>query len=117
MIVDDFEPFQKMVRRALEIDGFVEIEAASDGEEAIALSREFRPDIVIMDHSLEGMNGLEATRAIKSELPDTAVIAVTGLTTPSLVFDYLNAGARSFVSKPVQLDHLLHLVRTAVPAW
>jgi CheY-like chemotaxis protein len=116
MIVDDFEPLQKMIRRALEIDGFVQIETASDGEEAVALSREFRPDIVIMDHSLEVMNGLEATRAIKSELPNTAVIALTGLSTPSLVLDYFRAGALSFASKPIQLDHLLHIVRKAVPA-
>jgi len=114
LIVEDYIPLRNMLIKALEYDGFIKIVTTSDGEEAVAVAKEFKPDVVIMDHSLEKMNGLEATKLIKAENPDAVVIALSGLPSPTLILDYLRAGAFSFASKPIRLENLLYQVRRAV---
>lgn len=114
LIVEDYVPLRDMLIKALEYDGFSRIITTSDGEDAVNTAKEFKPDVVIMDHSLERMNGLEATKLIKAECPGAVVIALSGLPSPTLILDYLRAGAFSFASKPIRLENLLYQVRRAV---
>lgn len=82
LIVDDDPENRQVVRRviersALEAPGGVNVAEGSDGEEAIRLARELHPEIVLMDIAMPRLNGLEATRRIKAEQPDTKVVILT----------------------------------------
>jgi len=72
---------------------------AGDGEEAIKLARELRPQVVIMDSALPKMNGLEATRAILEELPDTSVLMLSMHSESTWVRQAIDAGARGYILK------------------
>lgn len=74
LIVDDQLPFRLAARAVLRrTEGFELVGEASDGEEAVALASQLRPRLVLMDINMPTMNGIEATRQIMAELPDTTV--------------------------------------------
>jgi two-component system response regulator DevR len=78
MIVDDHEVVRMGLRAALEVESdFAVVAEASTGKEAIEKARAHRPDIVLMDVRMEGMDGIEACREIRSEFPDTRVLMLT----------------------------------------
>lgn len=78
LIVDDDRLFRQAVRQLLEQAPEVSVVGeANDGEEAIQLAQELQPDLVLMDISMPRLNGLEATRRIKVERPETKVIVLT----------------------------------------
>lgn len=82
LIVDDDQENRQVVRRVieratLEAPGGVTVAEGSDGEEAIRLARELHPEIVLMDIAMPRLNGLEATRRIKAEHPETKVVILT----------------------------------------
>lgn len=78
LTVDDDQRFLEIVKRYLEEDADLSIVGqAMDGEQAVLLAQELRPDLVLMDISMPRLNGLEATRQIKSRQPNTKVVIVT----------------------------------------
>ena len=78
----------------------VEVAAeAADGEQAVAAAREVNPDLVIMDLHMPGVNGVEATRRIVAERPETAVLVLTMLENDESVVSALRAGARGYIVK------------------
>lgn len=79
---------------------------ASDGEEAVALTRSLRPDIVLMDIAMPRLNGVEATRQIKTCSPRTAVLVLTAYDDDAYVFGLLEAGAAGYLLKS-ELDEQL----------
>ena len=80
LIADQDKGFRAFVKKLLEINGHVGIIwEACDGEEAVALSRELQPDLVLMEIPLPRLNGLEATQRIKKTLPNIRVIILTAL--------------------------------------
>ncbi|WP_043636033.1 response regulator transcription factor [Nonomuraea candida] len=83
---------------------------AATGEEAIGQATRLRPDVVLMDIRMPGMNGIDATRRILSELPATKVIILTTFDTDEHVFDALRAGASGFLTKEVDLAELRRAV-------
>jgi DNA-binding NarL/FixJ family response regulator len=75
LIVDDQEPFRLAARLVVEAtDGFDVAGEAESGEDSVEMARELRPDLVLMDVNLPGINGLEATRRILAELGDSVVV-------------------------------------------
>ena len=78
LTADDDQRFLEIVKCHLEKDPDLSIVGqATDGEQAIRLARELQPDVVLMDISMPRLNGLEATRRIKTEQPNTKVVIVT----------------------------------------
>jgi PAS domain S-box-containing protein len=110
LIVDDHEPVRRSIRALLEARGdFSVCGEAADGLEATEIARQLRPDLILMDMSMPRMDGAEATRLIKKELPATEIIVVTQ-NDPALVRQYAaQVNARSFISKAT-------LARDLVPA-
>jgi len=84
---------------------------ASNGREAIELCHSLRPDLVLMDVRMPEMDGLEATRAIKREYPDTCVLMVTMHENSDYLLEALHAGAAGYVLKDAPADRLLDAVR------
>jgi DNA-binding NarL/FixJ family response regulator len=75
LIVDDQEPFRIAARLVVEAtEGFEVVGEAETGEDSVAMAREFRPDLVLMDVNLPGINGLDATRAILAERAEPVVV-------------------------------------------
>jgi DNA-binding NarL/FixJ family response regulator len=87
--------------------------AASNGTEAVALAAELRPDVVIMDLAMPGMGGIEATRQILREQPQTHVLAFTSFSDRDAILGALDAGAVGFLMKDTEPEELLKGIRGA----
>ncbi len=113
-IVDDQRLFTRGLSGLVEmLPGVEVVGVAYDGEEAIALCREEEPDVVLMDISMPKLDGIEATRAIKDLLPQTAVIILTGHEEDEHVFEGIKAGAQGYLlkdSEPEDLSRAIHTV-------
>jgi DNA-binding NarL/FixJ family response regulator len=84
---------------------------ANDGDEAIRQALALKPDVVVMDISMPGMNGLAATRALKREQPGTAIITLTRHTEDAYLQELLRAGVSGYVLKRSAPAELLHAIR------
>jgi len=113
MIVDDHEVVRMGLKAALEIeDDFAVVAEAGNGKDAIEKARAHRPDIVLMDVRMDGMDGIEACREIRSELPDTRVLMLTSFAEEETVVAALLAGAAGYVLKNVARARLLEALRS-----
>jgi len=83
---------------------------ASDGSEAVALTRALRPDVVLMDLTMPGVGGLEATRLIKAEMPDVKVVILTVSETDSDLFEAIRSGAHGYLVKSMASDDFFGLL-------
>ncbi|HKI26311.1 MAG TPA: response regulator transcription factor [Candidatus Sulfotelmatobacter sp.] len=100
LLVDDHSLVRRGFRRMLEDEPDLEVAGeAADGEMAIKLARELHPRVVVMDCALPGMNGLEATRQILDQLPDTAVLMLSMHSESTWVRQAIEAGAKGYVLK------------------
>jgi CheY-like chemotaxis protein len=120
LLVEDNEMNRDMLSRRLVKRGY-EVAIAVDGEQGLAMARTERPALVLMDMSLPGLDGWEATRQLKAR-PETRDIPVIGLTAHAMAGDRdraLAAGCDDFDTKPVELTRLLEkieaLLRRAAP--
>lgn len=112
MIVDDHPLFREGLRRVLEEEEDLVVEAeVADGEQAIVLARDIRPDVVLLDINLPSMDGLQVTREITTSLPETAVINLTAYHDEEQIIRAINAGASAYYPKEVMPDKLLFAVR------
>ena len=100
IIADDHELVRESMRSLLGIEPNLQIiDEAKDGQETIELTRLQRPDLVLMDVRMPKVNGFEATRTIKEELPTTKVLIVSAYEDPLLVSEAVRAGADGYVLK------------------
>jgi DNA-binding NarL/FixJ family response regulator len=84
---------------------------AADGYQAVELARAVRPDVVVMDVRMPGMDGLAATRQLTGDLPETRVLILTTFEVDEYVFQALRAGASGFLGKNAEPDELLDAIR------
>jgi NarL family two-component system response regulator LiaR len=113
LIVDDHSVVREGLRMFLARDPDLEVVGeAADGAEAIQQARLLRPDVVIMDLLMPVLDGIAATRAIRSELPETEVLALTSVLGSALVVEAIEVGAVGYLLKDTQAAEL----RTAIKA-
>jgi DNA-binding NarL/FixJ family response regulator len=116
LLVDDQPLLRSGFRALLDLEDDIEVVAeASDGQEGLALAREHRPDVALLDIRMPVIDGIEATRRIAAD-PDLAGVHVVILTNYGLeeyVFNALRAGAAGFLVKDIVPDDFLHAVRVA----
>ena len=112
LIADDHALVREGLRTMLSgEEGLSVIAEAHNGAEALSLCKELRPDLVLMDVRMPVMDGLEATRRIKEEMPKTSVIMVTMHENPDYLFEAVKAGAAGYVLKDASGERLLGAVR------
>lgn len=115
LIVDDSPTEVHYLRSTLERNGF-ETESASDGREGVAKAKQLKPDLILMDVIMPGLNGFQATRELGKD-PDTADIPVIMVTTKGQETDRiwgLRQGAVDYVVKPVSEQDLVDKARAAL---
>jgi DNA-binding NarL/FixJ family response regulator len=114
LIVDD----HPLVRRGLcelfgEDDGVEVVDAVGDGEQAVAATLAHQPDVVLMDVSMPGMDGIEATRRVLAVRPEARVVMLTSFADHERVIEALDSGAVGYILKDAESDELLRGVRAA----
>ena len=108
MVVDDHAVLRQSLRYMLESQPGIEVVGeASNGREAVDIAEKLRPDVILMDTIMPGLNGIEATRQIRRRLPKTKVIMLTGYAEDEHIAGALRAGASGFVIKKSEIDELL----------
>ena len=101
LLVEDYDDAREMYRDYLEFSGF-RVETARDGREALEKARALRPDLILMDLSLPGIDGWQATRTLKTD-PETADLTVVALSAHALAAEgdrARDAGCDGFIAKP-----------------
>jgi DNA-binding NarL/FixJ family response regulator len=115
LLVDDHSLVRRGFRRMLEDEPDIHVVGeASDGEEALKLARSLKPQVVVMDCALPGINGLQATRKILQLLPETLVLMLSMHTEDTWVRQALEAGARGYVLKNAMDLELSSAIRRIV---
>jgi DNA-binding NarL/FixJ family response regulator len=117
LVVDDHAFMRVAISTILDRDDADLVEVvgeAQDGEEAVTRCRELRPDLVLMDISMPRMDGLEATRKIKAEFPETAVLVLTSHADHELLMEAVKAGAAGYILKGDAPTHVLDAVRAVL---
>jgi DNA-binding NarL/FixJ family response regulator len=100
LLVDDHSLVRRGFRRILEDESDMQVVGeAGDGEESIKLAKELHPQVIVMDCALPGMNGLQATRRIMEDSPNTAVLMLSMHTESTWVRQAIEAGAKGYVLK------------------
>jgi DNA-binding NarL/FixJ family response regulator len=115
LLVDDHSLMRAALRETLEREPDIEVVGeAGDGETALAMLHELSPDLVLMDISMPGLNGIEATLRIISEHRVIKVLALSTYLERRFVAHILNAGALGYISKTARIEELLLGVRTVM---
>ena len=111
MIVDDALFMRNMLKDIFVRGGHEVVAEAENGERAVALYQETRPDLVTMDIVMPQKSGIEALREIMTEDPEAQVVMVSALGQDTLVLEAVEAGARDFIVKPFKEEKVLELAQ------
>lgn len=113
IVVEDSDELREVFAEALEFEGY-EVFAASSGEEGLELARKHRPDLVVTDVMMRGMNGLELVTRLRSDLapPLPVLLVVSGF--PDVEKEAVRRGANGFRTKPIELDDFIDFVGNAL---
>jgi two-component system, NarL family, response regulator DegU len=106
LLVDDHKLLRQGLRRAVEEAGFDVVGEAGDGEEAVRLAVELRPDLVLMDVTMPVLDGIEATRRLRHSAPEARVVILTMHGEEETVTQALRAGAVAYLLKDCSTDQV-----------
>jgi len=109
LIVDDVPDTREIIQKLLRYEGY-DVITASTGEEGLSKAEEEKPDIILMDINLPGIDGTEALRRIRAINPIQCVIMLTAYATVENAIQALKEGASDFIKKPFENEHLVHVV-------
>lgn len=112
LIADDHFLVREGLVKILSFEKDLEIVGeAGSGEQVIDLARRLKPDVILMDINMPGLNGLEATKIIKKELPSIGVIALTIHDDAEYVFELVRAGVSAYLLKDIRSEELVNTIR------
>lgn len=113
LLVDDHDLVRKGIKRLLDDIKDIDVVAeAGTGEQAVRIAKEHKPDVILMDVSMPGIGGLEATRKIKKSCPDIKIIAVTIHDNDPFPVRLLEAGALGYLTKGCDIDNIANAIRS-----
>ena len=115
LIVDDHEIMREGLCSLINNEPDMEvIGQAQDGREAVRLTNQLRPDVIVMDVNMPGMDGIDAARRIVNDIPDIKIIALTMYPKKSFVMEMLNAGASGYILKDDAFAELVKAIKTVM---
>lgn len=118
LIADDHSLVRSGLRSILEAEpNFIVVGEASDGHQALAMTQELLPDIVLMDIKMGDWDGVTATRRVRNSVPSTRVIILTNHDEDELVFSSIRAGASGYLLKEVTGTQLANAIRTVADGY
>ncbi len=113
LLVENHALVMESIRQSLEREAnFTVVGEAADGEEAVRIARELKPDVIVMDISLPKINGIEATRQIKAFQPSAIILALTAYDYEQYIFPLLDAGAAGYLLKDISSRELINAIKT-----
>lgn len=110
LLADDHALFRAGLATLLKAWGLEVVGGANDGNEAVARNRELHPDLIFMDITMPNLNGLEATRAIKAEFPDTKIVILTASDDEQDLFEAVKSGAEGYLLKNLRPEEFADFV-------
>ena len=117
LVVDDIAETRENIRKLLQFEADIEvIGAARTGKEAVQLTDELKPDVVLMDINMPDMDGITATEMIRQRNPVSQIVILSVQSDPSYMRRAMLAGARDFLTKPPSIDEFTAAVRRAYEA-
>ena len=111
LVVDDHQLLRQSLRRAAEDAGLDVVGEAGDGEDALRVCALLQPDVILMDVTMPVLDGIEATRQVRQEHPQTQVVVLTMHADPDVVRRAIDAGASGYVVKDASIQEVLDAVR------
>ena len=114
VVVDDNDTTRAMLRGILRQEGAEVVGEAKDGTSALVACRKFKPKLVCLDVLMPGSNGVDVLKSIRTELPETLVLMVTGSTDRDTVQSAIQGGACGYVVKPFNAARVLAAVQQAM---
>ncbi len=114
LIIDDHTLFRSGIKLLLEREeGFEVVGEAGDGLDGVKRAKQLKPDVVLLDLHMHGINGLQAIPLLREEVPETQIIMLTVSEDAEDLLEALRAGARGYLLKNIQTDFLLDSIRRA----
>lgn len=114
LLVDDHEMVRIGLAAVLGTEEDIEVVGeAGSGEEGIRLAQQFKPDVILMDLVMEGMDGIEATKRVLEFLPDCKIIVLTSFIDDEKVYPVIEAGAFSYLLKTSRASEIADAIRSA----
>ncbi len=113
MLADDHRMLREGLRRSMTDQGFDIVGEARDGDEAIRLAEELEPDVILMDVTMPEVDGIEATRQIKIDMPDVKIVMLTMHADQEVLAAAIRAGASGYLVKDCSTDEIANAVRMA----
>ncbi len=115
LLADDHDLVRYGIEKMLELEaGYEVVATARSGEEALALCKSLHPDVVLMDHRMPGIGGLEATSRIAASCPNTRIIGLSVYTEEPFPSQFLKAGACGYVTKGASFSEILNAIKTVM---
>ncbi len=113
LLIDDDTSLRRVLEYNLQEEGY-EVQAAASGEEGLRLFEQLRPDLVVTDMKMTGIDGLKVLNSIKESSPDTLVIIITAFGTVDVAVEAMKAGAYDYITKPFNREALKLTVKKAL---
>ena len=110
MIVDDAKFLRMTIAKAIGKTNHEVVGEATTGKEAVELYRTLKPDLVFMDITMPGMDGIEAVRQIKQDFPDARIVMCSAMGQHKMVMEAIEAGAKDFIVKPFDESRIIEAI-------